>query len=768
MNYPWRDKQKEAPVKLPSVDSLGSPKERFWSHIALAILLLGSLQIVATAWWFRGQQAEGLILSQLIGSGLIISALLLRRIPNRTSWLLLAAGTVGVNVADHLETNINLVWFSFSDLLFVVSYIIIICGILSISHYRPKGLYQPALIDAGITIIGFGLFLILFVLPIQAAGQIITPLLFLKSGFYYLLDFSLLGLSLRLFFSNAKHSPALYLLLAGAFCFFFSHFLNFTVIAGSGGLLGEVEYLRSAAYLFWVAACLHGTSAYIVEETPEDALALSPLRLGLIIGVLFASAALLVALNFRAIDLANPLVILLWAAVCGLISLRLIGALANLKKLLQEQRVLKEAVTHQAQHDPLTGLANRNLFSGQLDNVIKVDPRHSAVLFMDIDDFKSINDTLGHPVGDEVIKIVAARLTSVVRNQDLVARLGGDEFAIILRNLDQASIDSLVARIFEIFNQRFAINELSLEIKVSMGVALIGPEQTGALILQRADIAMYLVKGQGGNGYEIFEEGRHNQVVEQLKLRAELSRALDNQELVMYYQPIFELANARTCGAEALVRWQHPQKGLLTMAQFKSLAEETGLIVPIGRWALQKACQQASRWARSEDPYLLPVAVNLSAAQLSSDRIVADVKAALAQNDLAPQSLVLDISEGGIANEEEIAHNILELKKLGVKLALDNFGSGGASLISLSELPFDFVKIDPSVIQQEDAARRRGLLEEIARLAQRLNIVPVAEGIESAEQAEFLRSLGYVLGQGYAYMAPDVPANVVQLTKKAA
>jgi len=768
MDDQWRGSEKEVTIKSPPISPLNPRTESFWSSVALVILLLGGLQIVLTAWWFKDQRVEGLILSQFIGSGLIILALLVRRIPNRTSWLLLAAGTVGVNIADHLETNINIGWFSFSDLLFAASYLVIIYGILSISHYRPKGLYQPALIDAGITIIGFALFLILFVLPIQTAGQVITPLLALESGFYYLLDFILLGLSLRLFFSNSKHSPALYLLLAGGFCFFFSHFLNFTSAADNGGLLGQVEYLRSAAYLFWVAACLHSTSAYILEETPADALALSPLRLALIMGVLFASVVLLVTLNFRPVDLGNPLVILLWAAVCGLISLRLIGALANLKKLLQEQRALKEVVGHQAQHDPLTGLANRNLFSEQLANVIKIDPLHSAVLFMDIDDFKAINDTLGHPIGDEVIKIVAARLTSVIRTQDLVARLGGDEFAIILRNLEQTNINNLVARIFEIFAQRFTINELSLEIKVSIGAALIELGQTSDVILQRADIAMYLVKGRGGDDYEVFEEGRHNQVVEQLKLRAELSRAVDNQELVMYYQPIFNLANARICGAEALVRWQHPQKGLLAMAQFKSLAEETGLMVPIGRWALEKACQQASRWAQGEDFYLLPVAVNLAATQLRHERIVADVKAALMQNDLSPQSLVLEIAESGIAGETEIANNIRELKKLGVKLALDNFGSGGASLISLSGLPFDFVKIDPSVIQQEDTARQRGLLEEVAKIAQRLNIVPVAEGIESAEQAEFLQGLGYVLGQGYVYMAPDVPANVVRLNKRAA
>ena len=767
MDYQWRSDEETVPESPPI--KLPPPKTgRFWSWAALAILLLGCLQLVMTAWWFKDQRVEGLIFTQLIGSGLIILALFVRRIPNRRAWLLLAAGTVGVSLADHLQTTLTISYFNFSDLLFVASYIVIICGIMSISHYRPRGLYQPALIDAWIMIMGFALFLILFVLPIQTAGQILTPLLVTEAAFYYFLDFTLLGLSLRLFFSNSKHSPALYLLLGGAFCFFFSHFLNLAAHTDNGGLLGQVEYLRSAAYLFWVAACLHGTSAYIHEEAPEDALALSPLRLGLIIGVLFASVALLVTLNFRSVDLGNPLVILLWAAVCGLISLRLIGALANLKKLLQEQRVLKEAVSHQAQHDPLTGLANRALFSEQLAGVMEVNSYDSAVLYMDIDDFKSINDTLGHPIGDEVIKIVAARLTSVVRPHDLVARLGGDEFAIILRSLEPSNIDGVIGRIFEIFERRFAINELSLGVKVSIGVALIGPEQTSDEILQRADIAMYLVKGRGGNGYEIFEADRHNQVVEQLKLRAELGCALENQELVMYYQPIFNLANAQTCGVEALVRWQHPQKGLLAMGQFKSLAEETGLIVPIGRWALEKACQQAARWAHSENLYLLPVAVNLSAAQLSGDRIVEDVKAALAQNDLAPQSLVLDISEGGIANEDKIENNILELKKLGVKLALDNFGSGGASLISLSELPFDFVKIDPEVIQQEDAARRRGLLEEIARLAARLNIVPVAKGIETAEQAEFLRGLGYVLGQGYAYMVPDVPVNVVRLGKRAA
>jgi diguanylate cyclase (GGDEF)-like protein/PAS domain S-box-containing protein len=427
---------------------------------------------------------------------------------------------------------------------------------------------------------------------------------------------------------------------------------------------------------------------------------------------------------------------------------------------VSDRKELEAQLVHQAFHDGLTGLANRTLFAERVEHALaRSSQGELAVLFIDLDDFKHVNDSLGHAAGDQLLIAAARRLQGCLRPTDTAARLGGDEFAVLLERVTDAESAAAVAgRVLDTLHQPFGLNGRTIPIKASLGVATgrPGADEVEEL-LRNADVAMYAAKAGGKDRFELFHPGMHEDMLQRLELEAELRHVADRDQLVLHYQPIVELVSGRITRVEALVRWDHPTKGLLPPPAFIPLAEEQGLIGPIGNWVLLQACLQARRWQdQFPDAPPLSVHVNLSGRQLEEQRLVGEVVQALELSRLAPRLLTLEITESVLVTDiEAMSARLRELKGLGVLLAIDDFGTGYSSLSYLRRFPIDMLKIDKAFVDgigrgREDTA----LAHAIVKLSHTLQLHSVAEGIEHAEQAAHLAALGCQDGQGFLFARP--------------
>ena len=420
------------------------------------------------------------------------------------------------------------------------------------------------------------------------------------------------------------------------------------------------------------------------------------------------------------------------------------------------RREADELLRHQAFHDPLTGLANRALFTDRVQHALERGRAgdRAAVLFLDLDDFKAVNDTLGHLAGDTLMRSVATRLRSALSPSHTVARIGGDEFAVLLEDVDLAAAVDAAERLSNDLQAPFDLDGREVFVTGSIGIAVgDGAEE----LLRSADVAMYRAKGSGKAQYVVYAPRMEEDVVGRLELVADLRRARVAEEFVLRYQPTVELQTGALVGVEALVRWQHPTRGLLQPASFIPTAEETGRIVDIGRWVLTEACREAVR-LRAEVPGAadLEVSVNVSTRQVRRPGLVEDVRAALETSGLEPSALTLEITESVFARRRDEMTSILEeVTGFGVRLALDDFGTGYSSLSLLQDLPVHTLKIDRSFVQSIDSGpQRAAFVRAIVELADALSLVVVAEGIESASHVTTLRRLGCRLGQGFHFAAP--------------
>jgi len=418
---------------------------------------------------------------------------------------------------------------------------------------------------------------------------------------------------------------------------------------------------------------------------------------------------------------------------------------------------------HDALHDGLTGLANRVLFMDRLacalaDLQRRATP-HFAVLFFDLDRFKNVNDSLGHTLGDKLLVGIARRLEHFLRPGDTVARLGGDEFAILLHRVETAGGAIHVAdRIQEILNMNFSIDGHEVFVTASIGIAhsatgYLNPEE----ILRDADIAMYRAKAGGKARYEIFDRDMHQSAVALLKLETELRQGVQREDFVMHYQPIVSLDHGRIVGFEGLVRWQHPERGLVSPTQFIAVAEETGLIVPLGWWVLRESCQQTREWQirfPAEPP--LWISVNMSGKLFMKKKMVDHLMSILEETSLEPSNLRIEVTENVIMDHADVAiRNLMELRALGVQLSIDDFGTGYSSLSYLQRFHYDELKIDRSFVSKlGQVGDSRAIIETILSLANNLGIGVVAEGIETAEQVDRLRKMDCPHGQGYWFSRP--------------
>ena len=435
----------------------------------------------------------------------------------------------------------------------------------------------------------------------------------------------------------------------------------------------------------------------------------------------------------------------------------------RLEQSLEQLRVLEGRLTFQALHDPLTGLANRTLFRTHLQQAIEHQD-DGAVLFIDLDDFKTVNDSFGHATGDALLIEVAARLKSCIADADVIARLGGDEFAVLLRDADDAPGATAAAEaILRSFERAATIAQRRLTIRASIGIALIQIGSDPETMMRNADTAMYIAKAQGKHRVVMFEPSMYESNVYRFNLQSDLQRALDRDELTIHFQPIVTLATQDVIGAEALVRWHHPSLGELSPDSFLAVAEQTGLIVAIDRLIMDKACE----WLAGVDatvPGLVPwVTVNVSPRSFHEPTLVESVTVALERHHLAPNRLGIEITENLMVEQADRAIETLhELKAIGLRLALDDFGTGYSSLSYLQSLPVDVVKIaKPFIDDLESSASQRAFTTAIVALGDALGKFVIAEGIERSEQLDLLEAIGCDAGQGYMFARPMAGAEFV-------
>jgi diguanylate cyclase (GGDEF)-like protein/PAS domain S-box-containing protein len=438
---------------------------------------------------------------------------------------------------------------------------------------------------------------------------------------------------------------------------------------------------------------------------------------------------------------------------------------------VSERKTLEQELRHQAFHDALTGLANRALFEDRLAHTLAGLQRRDgglAVLFVDLDDFKTVNDSLGHSSGDELLRSVGERLRSSLRDADTAARLGGDEFGVLLDGADTVEDATEVAkRMLAALEPPFHVDWRQLNVPASIGIAVAGRGRaTMEELMRNADLAMYEAKRHGGAQWRVFEESMHTVALGRLELGAELQRAVDEEQFELHFQPIVTLDTADVVGAEALIRWRHPERGLLAPKQFLPLAEQSGLIIPMGRWALAEACRTLASW-QEDYPQTHPfyLSVNVSMRQLREARIVQDVRDALAQAGMEPRQLVLEITESFLADETEPVLRCLQrLRSMGVRLAVDDFGTGYSALNYLQRFPIDMLKIDRSFVEHaRPGSPSVNLVRSIVQLGQSLHLEIIAEGVEEAEQAEELLAMGVRAGQGFYYAKPLEPERFATL-----
>jgi diguanylate cyclase (GGDEF)-like protein len=445
---------------------------------------------------------------------------------------------------------------------------------------------------------------------------------------------------------------------------------------------------------------------------------------------------------------------------------RMCGSFESERRKTDEELARREEeLSFLATHDPLTGLPNRTLILDRVEQMLARSARNQtpvAALFIDLDNFKSINDTLGHGAGDELLRAVTARLDGVIRDVDALGRLGGDEFVVISEALTLEVGPELIAeRLLEALERPFQLGvekETRVSVTASIGIAT-GAHTSAEELLREADIAMYRAKWDGKHRYVVFEDGMQHAVQHRMELEMDLREALEKDEFFLAYQPTIDLSDLSPTGLEALIRWEHPTRGIVQPDDFIPLLEETGLIVEVGKWVLEEACRQGATWRKAGYP--IGMAVNVSGRQLDTDQLIGDIEGALSESGLEPAALTIEITETTLMrNAEETARRLTQIKALGVRIAIDDFGTGYSSLAHLQRFPVDALKIDRSFVSQlQHNQEGETLIHTLVQLGKALSIETFAEGIEDQQELSLLQDENCDKGQGFLFARPlDVDA----------
>ena len=444
------------------------------------------------------------------------------------------------------------------------------------------------------------------------------------------------------------------------------------------------------------------------------------------------------------------------------------GIVVNVRDIT-ERKEFEALLAHRALHDPLTGLANRQLLLDRAEQMLaraRREVQPVAALFIDLDHFKDANDSLGHEAGDRLLQAVAARLVTMLRASDTVGRIGGDEFVILVEGLSLAAGPEMVAeRIREVLRKPFQIEGfegIPVNLTASIGIAA-GDRSSAQELLRDADAALYRAKAMGRDRFVVFEAAMQSAALDRLALRSDLDSALGSGQFFLVYQPIFDLGTFRIRGVEALLRWRHPTRGVITPDDFIPVLEDTGLIVPVGRWVVQEACRQAATWRSHGHP--LNMSVNVSMRQLESDELVTDVADALSASGLDPSSLTIEVTESTLIRDADATvARLRRLKDLGTLIAIDDFGTGYSSMAYLRQFPVDILKIDRSFVAEVDGSTdSAALIHTLVELGRTLGLVTLAEGIEDDVQLDWLRYEHCDVGQGFIFSRPVAPEEIEAL-----
>ncbi len=656
---------------------------------------------------------------------------------------------------------------SVADVFYLGGMGMIALAVLWLAKGRIPGGDRASMLDALIVAVGVGMLSWVFLMaPIvadetQSFGEIAVALA------YPLLDIALLGVLVRLVLQPGAQPMSLRLLIAALVAFLVSDFpYAMMSLTGSYETGNIVDLGWMVGAVLWGTAALHPSMLSIadpVERSTADQF--SPLRLLLLVGASLMGPAVLVYqwANGEPIDV--PVIAAGCVTIFLLVIMRLGTVVDALRATLDERSVLEHELERRALHDPLTGLANRTLFHDRLGHALARRSGSVAVMFLDLDDFKTVNDAYGHAAGDKVLRAVADALHGAVRAEDTVARLGGDEFAVLLDDSPDRYEAALVAgRLLGAVQVPVHLAGYQHAIGVSIGISLgSGGEASAESLMRDADIAMYVAKGQGKGTFTVFEPTEHHAVVRGLELRTDLDRAIRQREFELHYQPILSLETGAVAGVEALVRWRHPHLGLLAPAEFISLAEATGAIIPLGEWILEEACTAAAAWSSVTDGSPAPgyVSVNLSAVQLADPGFASTLGRIMRGTGLSPHQLVLEVTESARLDQDVAAGTLRRVRAAGIRLAIDDFGTGYAALGQLARMPFDLVKIERSFVTTIGTdPRAESLVAGIVDLARRLGVEVVAEGIEDGVQLARLREAGCAYGQGFHFAVPMPPAEL--------
>ena len=753
----------------------GLVRRAWWIYlVAAAILTAGyALAHLSGPGWMK----SGLVFNLIGGSSVAALILGARRNSGRSRLplYLLAVGQVLFVTSDVLAYNYERLFGSampfpsVADAFHLAFYPFLVLGMILLIRERGEKRERSGLIDALIVTLALATLLWVYLIAPYFDDHTLSLLGRLTSVAYPLMDILVLGVVARLAAGAHRREPAFAFLLSAAAVLLLSDAVYGWRLLGGGHTTGGILDTGWAIYYALLGAgALHPSMRLLSEPGPEVDGRLTRARLALL-----ACASLTVPLLIvvrAALHEAYDLYVLVGAAATmfALVLLRMAGILRRNEQLAQQMVAMTEEraeaeLKHQALHDPLTGLPNRALFRNRVAHALAGQRRERlpvSVLFLDLDDFKNVNDGLGHAVGDMVLREIGSRLEDCMRPLDTAARLGGDEFAVLIHDTEsELQAVEIAQRVMDALQLPMALDGRNVTIAVSVGIAFSrdGMTSGGAAeeLLSNADAAMYMAKENGKRRYQLFQPEMHARALARLELKADLQRALDAGEFTLRYQPIMDLARGDMAGMEALMRWEHPDRGTIAPLEFVPLLEDTGLIVPVGRHILSEACAWAAHM-QSTCPRVpaLSMAVNLSACQLQRPELIGEVRAILLETGIVPGSLTLELTESVMMQDMEVSlMRLHELRELGVKLAIDDFGTGYSSLNYIRQLPVDILKIDRSFLSDPNPEVAE-LTEAIVQLARIFKLKPVAEGIENPDQLQRLRGVQCDFGQGFHFAKP--------------
>jgi len=728
-------------------------------------------------WYFGWLSTEAQDLAYQIPGMLapiaIIAGVAIYKPDDGRPWVLLAVSQVLTVMGDWtwviLERLGLDVFPSIADALYLSGQALTAVAVISLVRGRIPGGDRAGLIDALVVAVGVALLSWTFLMAPLVSDPSASILEIGVALAYPALDVLLLGVLVRIMLAPGHQVPSLKLILIALIILLVGDFpYAFMAIEGTyqTGDLIEVTWL--AASFVFAASALHPSMREIAAPVVAAEGQLSPARLVLLAAASLMAPAVLVIQGLLGETVDIPVIATGCVVLFLLVIARLGGLVRDLRTTLTERRSLEEELEHRALHDPLTGLPNRALFYERLEQALRHRSEQVAVLFLDLDDFKTVNDTFGHQVGDELLCVVGDAIRDAVRGSDTVARLGGDEFAVLVdRDASVAAASALASRLLTAVGSPKPIAGRERAVGTSIGISV---GSTGAATAERlmreADVAMYVAKSQGKSGFSVFDPRTHDGVVRTMGLQADLERGIREGQFELHYQPIIALETGEIAGIEALVRWQHPTRGLLMPGDFIHLAEMTGTIVPLDRWVIEEAARQAAAWgANGPTGAGRFLSVNLSPLALVHEGLVDLVASALKASHLEPRQLMLEITESAQPDPVAVAETLAALKGLGVRLAIDDFGTGFASISRLLDSPFDVIKIDEGLLQAMKTDERAGaIVSGVLDLGRRLGSTTIAEGVEDASQLTELRQLGCDYGQGFhfspALTADDLEAAV--------